>query len=417
MSPSKKFRGKRPEIGSKREPKSRPGGRKNPPEKTGRAESKDKAKKPNRLVKWWQGITWRRRVLVILGAVGVGCGIWFGAQWYFTPQATHSLSTIAYPPGSGIINPNHGDYSEDTQITLRATPAANYEFVSWAGDASGTSPTVTLKMDSNKSVVANFQITEYALATQVSPAESGQISPGEGRYSSGSSITLNATASADYEFVSWAGDASGTSPTVTLKMDSNKSVVANFRITEYTLATQVSPAEAGQISPGEGRYSSGSSITLNATASADYEFVSWAGDASGTSPTVMLKMDSNKSVVAQFVPARQRMTYTMESGISGSAVVYTNELEGGDIVEGFAELSGKFYGQDWTFRWTLEIFGPEGRKMYSWYRGHWVERNRRDFAFRAPYRGSYRIRVTHNSLYDKYLVIEIKPKGWVLKSP
>jgi hypothetical protein len=33
--------------------------------------------------------------------------------------------------------------------------------------------------------------------------------------------------------------------------------------------------------------------------------------------------------------------------------------------------------------------------------GHLVERNYRDFAFRASYRGSYKIRITHDSLYDK----------------
>ena len=345
MSSSKKFGGKKPKVGPRHELKSRSGGRRSPLNGTGRAGSKDKARKPNRFVKWWQGSPRWRRVLVILGAVGVGFGIWFGAQWYFAPQPTYSLSAIVYPLGSGTVNPNHGDYSGGTQIALRATPSANYQFGSWSGDAAGTSPEVMLEMDSDKSVVANF------------------------------------------------------------------------RITEYNLAIQVSPAEAGQVSPGGGKYSSGSSVTLTATASAGYEFVSWSGDAAGTSPEVTVKMDSDKSVVAHFVPVRQRIAYNMESGISGSVVVYTNELEGGDIVEGFAELAGKFYAQDWTFRWTLEIFGPEGRKMYSWYRGHWVERNRREFAFRAPYRGSYKIRVTHNSLHDKYLVIEIEPKGWTLKSP
>jgi hypothetical protein len=417
MSSSKKFGGKKPKVGPRHELKSRSGGRRSPLKETVRAESKDKAGKPNRFVKWWQGSPRWRRVLVILGAVGVGFGIWFGVQWYFASQPTYSLSAIAYPLGSGTVNPNHGDYSEGTQITLRATPSANYQFVSWSGDAAGTSPEVMLEIDSDKSVVANFRITEYSLTAQVSPTEAGQVSPGGGKYSGGSSVTLTATASAGYEFVSWSGDASGTSPEAKVRMDSDKSVVANFRVAEYTLATQVSPAEAGQVSPGGGRYSSGSSVTLTATASAGYEFVSWSGDASGTSPEAKVRMDSDKSVVAYFVPVRQRITYTMESGISGSVVVYTNELEGGDTVEGFAELAGKFYAQDWTFRWTLEIFGPEGRKMYSWYRGHWVERNRREFAFRAPYSGSYKIRVTHNSLYEKYLVIEVEPKGWTLKSP
>jgi hypothetical protein len=404
-------------IGSKHKVKSQPGGRRSPLKKTARVESKDKAKKPNQFLKWWQGIPRWRKLLVILGAVGVGFGIWFGIQWYFAPQPKYELITIVDPTGGGTVNPDHGNYSENSEIILRATPSDDYVFVSWSGDASGTNPEVTLKMDTNKNVMANFRVIEYTLSSQASPAEAGQVSPGKGEYISGSWVELTATPSAGYEFTSWSGDASGNNPKVTLKMDGNKSVVANFRIIEYTLTSQVSPAEAGHVSPGEGGYISGSWVELTATPVDGYEFAYWSGDASGNNPKVTLKMDTNKSVVAQFTPTRQRIAYTMESGISGSAVVYAKELESGDIVEGFAELSGKFYAQDWTFRWTLEIFGPEGRKMHSWYRGHWVERNHRDFTFRAPYRGSYKIRITHNSLYDKYLVIEIKPKGWTLKSP
>ena len=345
MSFFSRLRMKRPKTRLACKQESRLGGRETPFEEVEQKESKAKTGVSNRFIKWWQGLSWRRRLLVVLGAAGVVLGSWFGAQWYFTPSPTYSLTVAVAPSGSGSINPSHGDYDEGTQVTLTATPLV------------------------------------------------------------------------DYEFVSWSGGASGTSLTVTLEMDSDKTVVANFRTIEYTLTTQVSPAVGGQVIPSNGRYTSGSSVTLTAAPSEDYEFVSWSGDASGTSPTVTLEMDSDKTVVAQFMPTRQRITYTMESGISGSVVVYTNDLESGDTVEGFAELTGKVYAQDWTFRWTLEIFGPEGREMHSWYQGHWVERNHRDFVFKAPYRGTYKIRVTHNSLYVKCLVIEIKPKGWTLKSP
>jgi hypothetical protein len=215
----------------------------------------------------------------------------------------------------------------------------------------------------------------------------------------------------EYEFVSWSEDTSGVSPTVTITMDSDKEVTANFRIIQYALTAAASPPEGGRVSPGSGTYDSGSPVTLTATPSAEYEFVSWSGDTSGVSPTVMITMDSDKEVTANFVATVQEIRLIMPSGISGSAVNYANYLERGEIIEGFVELTGEYRAQDWSFDWTFEIIGPEGRKIDYW-EGHWVKDNHHDFSFKAQYNGTYRIRVRHNSLDDKDLLIKIKPKGW-----
>jgi uncharacterized repeat protein (TIGR02543 family) len=143
----------------------------------------------------------------------------------------------------------------------------------------------------------------------------------------------------------------------------------------------------------------------------DYEFVSWFGDASGTGPEVTVTMDEAKSVTANFVSTVQEIREVMLSGISASAVVYSNVLEGGEIIEGFVELTGEYYSQDWSFDWTFEIINPEGREVDYW-QGHWVDNNHHDFSFKAQYSGTYKIRVRHNSLYDKDLLLRLIPKGW-----
>jgi len=78
-------------------------------------------------------------------------------------------------------------------------------------------------------------VTRYTLTVNVSPAASGTVSvsptqPADG-YIADTVVTLTATAAADYEFDSWGGDASGTSPTTTVTMDSDKSVTAYFEST------------------------------------------------------------------------------------------------------------------------------------------------------------------------------------------
>jgi len=70
--------------------------------------------------------------------------------------------------------------------------------------------------------------TSYNLSASVSPSGSGSISPSSGTYEAGSAVTVTAQPSSDYVFDHWSGDASGTSPTMTITMDSDKSVTAYF---------------------------------------------------------------------------------------------------------------------------------------------------------------------------------------------
>jgi len=113
-------------------------------------------------------------------------------------------------------------------VSLIATASAGYRFGSSSGDASGTSPTMTITMNSDKNVIANFVKIRYTLSTSISSPGSGSISPISGTYDVGIQVTLTATPASGYQFASWSGDASGTAPTVTITMNSDKKVVATF---------------------------------------------------------------------------------------------------------------------------------------------------------------------------------------------
>ena len=73
---------------------------------------------------------------------------------------TYTLDTSISPLDAGSVSPSSGNYQEGSEVTLTATPANGYVFDYWGGDASGSSPTVTVTMDSNKSLVANFKVVE-----------------------------------------------------------------------------------------------------------------------------------------------------------------------------------------------------------------------------------------------------------------
>ncbi len=61
--------------------------------------------------------------------------------------------------GQGTTNPSAGthQYRSGTHVTITASPASGWKFDYWSGDASNTSPTVVITMDSDKDVTAYFE--------------------------------------------------------------------------------------------------------------------------------------------------------------------------------------------------------------------------------------------------------------------
>jgi uncharacterized repeat protein (TIGR02543 family) len=150
-----------------------------------------------------------------------------------TPTHIYTLSVSASPSGAGSISPSGGKYKSGVEVTLTTSPASGYTFDHWSGDASGTTSTITITMDSNKSLTANFKATSqtYSLTTNISPSGAGSVSPSSGEYESGVQVTLTASPASGYAFDHWSGSASGTTSTITITMNSDKSLTANFKTT------------------------------------------------------------------------------------------------------------------------------------------------------------------------------------------
>jgi beta-lactamase superfamily II metal-dependent hydrolase len=74
------------------------------------------------------------------------------------PSATTHDLTVSVD-GQGTTNPSFGsyNYNRGTQVTITASPAPGWEFDHWSGDASGTSPTIVITMDSDKDITAYFE--------------------------------------------------------------------------------------------------------------------------------------------------------------------------------------------------------------------------------------------------------------------
>ncbi len=94
-----------------------------------------------------------------------------------TPTPTYTLNVSVSPSGAGSVSPPGGKYESGLQVTLTATPASGYTFDYWDGAASGSSHTVTIIMDSNKSTTAHFKAVETPPAPTPTPTPTPTPAP------------------------------------------------------------------------------------------------------------------------------------------------------------------------------------------------------------------------------------------------
>jgi len=157
-----------------------------------------------------------------------------GLVWLWGAGVQAYSLTIAAGTG-GTTNPAPGNYPCDDGIDVSITAVANpnNQFIGWSGDASGTTNPITITMDSDKSIKANF-IRQPTLT--INAGTGGTTNPAPGTYIGdvGTQVSIRAIPNSGYRFTGWSGDASGTTNPITITMDSDKSITGNFSRTATT---------------------------------------------------------------------------------------------------------------------------------------------------------------------------------------
>jgi hypothetical protein len=228
----------------------------------------------------------------------------------------YTLTTSASPAAGGSVsaspapNCSGGRYTAGTGVELSANPSAGYHFAYWSGDASGSTNPVTVTMDGDHSIAANFSQLCYTLSSSAGPPEGGSVNAlpapncGESQYAAGTEVELSAVPSAGYYFAYWSGDVSGSANPVTVTMEGDRSVTANFSMTCYTLTTSAEPVAGGSADADPGpncgvsQYAAGTQVQLLASAAPGFVFSHWSGDVDTSANPTSLIIDRDKTVVA-----------------------------------------------------------------------------------------------------------------------
>jgi len=279
---------------------------------------------------------------------------------------TYSVATQIYPVNAGNVT-GGGTFVTGSSVTVTAAANSGYTFTNWTenGIVQSASPSYAFALATNRNLVANFTVnpTTFAVATQVNPANAGVLSGG-GTFATGSLVTVSATANSGYTFTNWTenGIVQSASPSYSFTLTTNRNLVANFTINSvaFTVATQVSPASAGNVTGG-GTYASGSSVMVAATANSGYSFTNWTlnGIVQGTSPSYTFILATNCNMVANFAVAP--VTYAVAAQASPA---YAGSVSGGGTfasgssVTMLATTNSGFTFTDWTENGIVQSPSP-----------------------------------------------------------
>jgi uncharacterized repeat protein (TIGR02543 family) len=214
--------------------------------------------------------------------------------------------------GTVDVSPTGPTFPRGTTVTLTATPNPGYRFTGWSGSATGTLNPLTINMNTNKTIQANFALEEYVLNLE---AENGtvEVFPSMATYPRGTTVTLTALPSAGFHFTEWSGSIADRVNPIQVVMDSNKTIRAHFEGNGYAL-TVLAQNGSVDVQPNLPTYPHGTTVTLTATPETGYHFTGWTGSTASVLNPLVLTMDSTKTVTANFALNEYTLTIQTENG-------------------------------------------------------------------------------------------------------
>ena len=146
-----------------------------------------------------------------------------------------TISSEVVPPEGGIVIPSDGYVEEGTEIMFLAVPAEHYAFKSWSSDAASIENPLTVIMNKDIFLSANFERLEYPLEVNVQGkgSVSKRVVPGKSTeiYPSGTTIQLEAISDTGWEFVRWYGGVESTENPIEFEMLGPMSIMCVFDFT------------------------------------------------------------------------------------------------------------------------------------------------------------------------------------------
>ena len=238
---------------------------------------------------------------------------------------TYEIIAETQPIEGGFVV-GDGHYEYGSIATLRAFPNDSYYFINWSeeGEIVSTQLDYSFRVTGDRHLVATFAQSCYVVDAEVDPAESGYV-VGAGNYIEGTICQLEAHAAAGYVFYCWTEGGMEISYETEYRfvVESDRRLVANFKIEYYEVTLKADPMEGGEVF-GSGTYTYGEIAYIKAVPNENYFFINWTEDGHevSQSPTYEFEVHGDRSLKAHF--------YYFDGVAEGEKTwsVYPNPTEG-----------------------------------------------------------------------------------------
>lgn len=242
-----------------------------------------------------------------------------------------------------------GVYEYGTTVTLAATPFEGSTFVSW--DDGDTNPTKTFTVTQNKVYTAIFKRNTYTVtviivnASSIRASEVCGVVTGDGTYEYGTLVSLYASPSLGFAFVSWDDGVHHVEDNTrySFTLTGNTTIIATFNDAMYTLTLYSSPTNGGYTTNGAstasytgGTYTYGTVVNAQALPYAGYAFDKWSDLT--TTDARSFTMVSDITQTAYFVKETPRYTLKIMFDSSKGSV---------KIMDGLTDIS--VYGSNYVY--------------------------------------------------------------------
>jgi len=225
------------------------------------------------------------------------------------------IEVFVTPEGAGTVSmdPPGGVYDEKTEVTFVATPSPGFGFIGYTGDVIGAASEVSIVVDRDVSITAEFQLLLANVSVSVEPPGAGavELEPSGGKYAFGTTVNLNAVAGLGFSFSFYldeSGDEVSTQSRFSFVAEADMTLTALFVSTQrelFNVTVDVEPDGAGTVVlvPPGGLYELGTTVTLTATANAGFVFEAFAdveGSVVGVQPVYTLRVEEDMLLIARF---------------------------------------------------------------------------------------------------------------------
>ncbi len=191
----------------------------------------------------------------------------------------YTVTVSASPENAGIVE-REGTFDYGELITVVATPANEWIFLSWTenGTVFHEEREYEFYIEENRNLIANFVKQDgYILTVNIDGKGTVFKDPDKEKYAREQEVEVEAFPHDGWEFSHWSGDLSGTETTKTLIMNEDKEIKAHFNQIMHTVTLRSEPSDGGDLS-GEGTYPMGTEVTVMATPNENYDFYQWTED-------------------------------------------------------------------------------------------------------------------------------------------